>query len=328
MHHEAISEEKNRNWAHDPGVAAGRFVCAQDLMQRNPVFLRIYSTIQQAMEAFRKQGMSSLLAIGENPLDESMCLSGRVCLKDVFRQLFICLMQKDLISLNQALHKPIENILIYSQQTVDPKSDIAKILSVMLVDYPYVMGVGQSGKLLGQICCRDLLELFKPIDGKDSPWIQLIRQALPESAKVSRAMARHVLCLSPKDEISKAVGVFMATATFNIPILDEKGNLERIISQMDALEYVLNLIESKELAVFEKKGLILDRTIGSLDEKEFAMVSGDDSLVDAAEKMIKKNIFCLAVTDIHRRFCGLLAFTDILRWVHAQLKEQVQQPIS
>jgi CBS domain-containing protein len=86
-------------------------------------------------------------------------------------------------------------------------------------------------------------------------------------------------------------------------------------------------MEPKELTVFEQKGLILDRTIGSLEEKEFATISGDNSLADAAKKMIEKNIFCLAVTDIQRRFCGLLTFTDILRWLYDHRKEQVKEPV-
>jgi CBS-domain-containing membrane protein len=327
MHHKEISEDKKVDWTHGTGSAEGRFACAQDLMQRDPEFLRTYFTIQQAMEAFRKQHMSSLLVAGENPLDESLNLSGRVCLKDVFRLLFPGLLQKDLILLNQVMHKPIENILIYSQKTVNPRSDIIEILSVMLADFPSVTGVVNNGTLVGQICCTDLLGLFKPIEGKDSPGIQFIRQALPESAKVSGAMARHVLCLSPNDDISKGIGILMATETPGIPVLDEQGKLRRIISRMDILEYILKLMDSKELAVFEQKGLILDRTIGSLEGKEYATISGDESLVEAAQKMIEKNIFCLAVTDIQRRFCGLLSFADILSWIYAHLKEQVKEPV-
>jgi CBS-domain-containing membrane protein len=322
MHHKTLSEEKKE---HRTGIAIGRSVCAEELMQCEPIFLRPYSTIQQAMQAFRGKRMSSLLVAAENPLDKSLGLSGRVCLKDVLRQMFIGLMQKDLISLNQTLHRPIDNILLHSQQTVDPNSDITDILSVLLDDFPYVTGVVNNGKLIGQICCTDLLNLFKPVDGKGTPWIEFIRQTLPESSKVSTAMARHVLCLSPKDEIAKAMGILMAAETFGIPVLDEQGKLRRIISRMDVLEYITNIIESKDLDVFEKKGLVLDRTIGSLKEKEFATVSGDSSLIEATNKMIEKDIFCLAVTDNHRRFCGLLAFTDILSWMHTHLKEQARQ---
>jgi CBS-domain-containing membrane protein len=324
MHHETISVDKQGNpqGSAEHGIAAGRSVCALDLMQPNPVFLRTYSTNQQAMEAFRKHHTTSLLAVVEDTLGGSLRLSGRVCFKDVFRQIFLSLMQKDLIALNHALHKPVDNILILSQQTINSQSDIMGILPVLLADFPQVAGVQQDGKLIGQIRYTDLLGLFKPIDGKDSPWIQLIRQALPETAKVSRAMARHVLCLWPKDEISKVVGVFMATGTLNIPILDEAGKLKSIISQMDVLEYILDLIEAKELTVFEKKGLILDRTIGSLIEKEFTTISGNDSLIDAIRIMLEKNVFCLAVTDFQQRFCGLLSFTDILVWIYERLKEQ------
>jgi CBS-domain-containing membrane protein len=322
MYHKAISEEKTVDWTHSTGAVAGQFLCAQDLMRRDPVFLRTHFTILQAMEAFRAQRMSSLLVVGENPLDESLNLSGRVCLRDVFRLLYSSLLQKDLILLNQVLHRSIENILIYPQQTVHPRSGITEILSVMLAEFPSVIGIEHKGALVGQINCSDLLDLFKPVDGKESPGIQLIQRVLPESARVSRALARHVLCLSPNDEVSKSMGILMAIETPGIPVLDEQGKLRRIISLMDVLEYILGLIESNELKVFKQKGLILDRTIGSLSEKEFTTVLADDSLVKAVKIMIEKNIFCLAAADTHRRFSGLLTFTDILNWVYAHLKEQ------
>jgi CBS-domain-containing membrane protein len=320
MRHETVSEEKKE---YDKGIVEGQFVCAQDLIQPNPVFLRTQSTIQQAMEAFRKQGMNSLLVVSDNPLDDSLSLSGRVCLKDVFGQIFLCLVQKDLINLNHVLHKSIEKIIVHSQKTVNPRSNITEILSVMLADFPFVTGVVHNGILVGQICCSDLLRLFKPISGKISPVIELIRQALPESAKIHKAMARHILCLSPKDEISKVMGVLMASEASSIPVLDDQGNLRRIISRLDVLEYILQLLESRELTVFEQKGLILDRTIGSLADKEFVTISNENCLSEAVTKMIENNVFCLAVTDIQRRFCGLLAFTDILNWVHAHLQEQL-----
>jgi CBS-domain-containing membrane protein len=114
----------------------------------------------------------------------------------------------------------------------------------------------------------------------------------------------------------------MATATFNIPILDEKGKLERIVSQMDVLEYIMGFLEPNGLTVFDKKGLILDRNIGSLAEKEFTTIPDSAGLIDAVKKMIEKNAFCLAVTDIQQRFCGLLSFMEILGWFYDNLKEQ------
>jgi CBS-domain-containing membrane protein len=318
MRHETISQE---NIAQNTGIV-GRFVCAQDLMQPNPVFLRTHSTIQQAMKAFRQQGMNSLLVASDNPLDDNLSLIGRVCLKDVFGQIFLCLVQKDLINLNHVLHKSIEKMVIHSQKTVNPRSGITEILSVMLADFPYVTGVVHNDILVGQIRCSDLLRLFKPIEGKNSPGVELIRQAPPESAKIHKAMARHVICLSPKDEISKTMGVLMASETSSIPVLDEQGKLRRIISRLDVLEYILQLVESRELTVFEQKGLILDRTIGSLPEKEFVTVLAESCLSEAVTKMIENNVFCLVVTDVHRRFSGLLTFTDILSWAHAHLQEQ------
>jgi CBS-domain-containing membrane protein len=328
MYHKVISGEKTGDWTDEAGAAVRRFVCAEDLMGCEPVFLRTYFTIQRAIEAFCKQHMSSLLVAGENPLDRSLSLSGRVSLKDVFRLLFPGLLQKDPILFKQVLRKPIENILIYPQKTIHPNSDIAEILSVMLEEGSSVAPVVHNGVLVGQICSKDLLDLFKPIDGKDGPGIQLIQRALPESARVSGAMARHVLCLSPKDEISKGMGVLMVTETLAIPVLDEQGNLRQIISRMDVLECILEFIEPKELNIFEQKGLILDRRIGTLDEKGFTTISADDSLVNAVKIMIEKNNFCLAVTDTHRRFSGLLTFTDILNWMYVHLKEQSSLPVS
>ena len=312
MHHKAgTAEVKHQKQTGSNLNSNTKTYLARDLMQPDPVFLRPYSTIQQAMELFRKLMTSSVLIVTENVLDSSFQLCGRISIKEILRHLFPGLKRKDLIVLNQVLHEPVEKVMNRDCQSLSVSSDIKEILSVMLSDYLQAIGVQQDGKLLSYISSTDLLRMFQSVIGTVS---------VPTTAKVSERMARHVLCLSPKDEISKAIEVFMATDVRHIAILDAQGKLLRILHQVDVLEYILELIESKELTEFEKKGLILDRNIGSLVEKGFTTVSQNTGLIEAAKKMTDYNVTCLAVTDVQQRFYGLLSFAEILTWLQEHLK--------
>lgn len=293
-----------------------RLYLAKDLMHSNPTFLQPCSTIQQVMEILHKHSVSSLLVVNESVLDGSFQLCGRIYIKEVFRQLFPGLKRKDLIVLNQVLHEAVEKVMSISLRTLSSSSNIKETVSMMLEDYPQVAGVRQDGKLIGYISNTSLLKLFKPVE-KKGEWLGSVSSTTP---KVFERIAKHVLCLSPKDEISKAMEVFMATDSCYIAILDGQGKLLRILAQEDVLEYILELIESKELTEFEKKGLILDRKIGSLIEKEVATISQTATMINAAKKMAEKNVTCLAVTDAQQRFYGFLSLAEVLAWLQEHLK--------
>ena len=318
MRHEVISADSKQTpkdyGSH--GIAEGAYR-AQDFMSSTPIFLKPYASIQQAMETFRTYAVNSILVVDAKGPDGGFQLSGRITIKNVFRQLFPGLKQKDLLVLNQVLHEPVEKAISKHQLMVNSSLDIRKILPVILKDCSQLAGVQHDEKLVGQIYGTDLLKVLK-INENDNFSLQLIKQALP-TTKVSEIMIGHVLCLSPQDEISKAMEVFMATDTPYIAILNEQGKLMRILFSLDVLEYILELVDSKELIEFEKKGLVLDRTIGSMAEKEFTTIKENSDLAEAVAIMVAKNVFYLAVTDVQQRFYGLFSYMDILAWIQRRL---------
>jgi CBS domain-containing protein len=306
------------------GSATGCRCWAQDLMLPNPVLLLEQSTIWQAIEVFRERKLDSVLVMTETSLEGSPVLAGRIRIKDILRLLFPCLLQEDPVSLNEAMHQPVQRILIRGPQTVGPWSDVRQILSVMLKDFTEVAGVEQDGKLIGQVCGTALLRLFSQSDQKARFIDPLIGHVFPAAAKVSEAMAGHILCLWPQNEISKAVCVFLSTAARHIPILDREAKLKGIVSQQDILDYIAGQLNPAIQEVVGGKKLILDNPLDLLIQEEFATISWGDNLLDAATQMIQKNTFCLAVTDIQRKFSGILSCSEILHWLYNHLPKETE----
>ncbi|MBM4103496.1 MAG: CBS domain-containing protein [Planctomycetes bacterium] len=303
-----------------PAEAATNHSCwVQDLMQSNPVFLREGSTILEAMNVFREQRADSILVVREQESRDGLKLVGRVCVKDMLRSLFPALLRKDIAILNQMLNSHVRQILIPHPQTVGPWSDVKQVLSVMLRDFTQVVGVEQDDKLVGQVCCTALLRLFSQVDEKARPSDPLLDQIFQTPADVSEIMAEHVLCLCPQDDVAKATCVFLATAVQNIPVLNKEAKSEGVLSQYDALDYIAELLEPARLAVFEEKGLILDKTIDSLVHKNAAPISRNTGIVKAAAQMVQNNLSCLAVIDVRRKFCGIISCTEILNWFYNHL---------
>ncbi len=303
-----------------PAEAATNHSCwVQDLTQSNPVFLREGSTILEAMNIFREQRADSILVVREKESPGGLKLVGRICVKDVLRLLFPCLLRKDIVILNQMLNSHVRQILIPHPQTVGHWSDVKQVLSVMLRDFTQVVGIEQDNKLVGEVCCTALLRLFSKVDEKARPSDPLLDQIFQTPVDVSEIMAEHVLCLCPQDDVAKAICVFLATAVQNIPVLNSEAKSEGILSQYDVLDYIAELLEPSRLAVFEEKGLILDKTIGSLVHKNVASISWNTGIVEAAAQMVQNNLFCLAVIDIRQKFCGVISYAEILNWFYNRL---------
>jgi predicted transcriptional regulator len=320
MHHKASVNDKT-GLTQSPAEAAANLSCwAQDLMQSNPIFLREESTILEAMHVFREQRADSILVVREKESRSGLELVGRVCVKDVLRLLFPCLLQKDLVILNQMLNSHVRQILIPNSQTVGPWSEVKQVLSVMLRDFTQVVGIEQDNKLAGQVCCAAPLRLFGKLSEKARPSV-LLDQIFQTHVDVSEIMARHVLCLCPQDDIAKAICVFLATAVQNIPVLNSEAKSEGILTQYDVLDYVAELLEPARLAVFEEKGLILDKTIGSLVRKNEALISWNTGIVEVAAQMVQAHLFCLTVIDIRQKFCGVISCMEILNWFYNHLSK-------
>jgi CBS domain-containing protein len=326
MHHKAtpVNNEANltQNTTSCPAGTATNHSCwAQDLMEPDPVFLREQSTILEAMDVFRKQRTDSILVVREKESRDGLELAGRICIKDVLRLLFPCLLQKDLMILNQMLSGHVRQILIPHPQTVSPWSEVKQVLSVMLRDFTQVVGVEQDNKLAGQVCCTAPLQLFGGGDEKSSPSDPLLDRIFQTSVDVSKIMTEHILCLCPQDDIAKAICVFLATVVQDIPVLNSEAKLEGILSQHDVLDYVAQLLEPARLAVFEEKGLILDKTIGSLVHQNAVIIPWNTGIAKVATQMVQNHHFCLAVTDVRQKFCGVISCTGILNWFYDRLSK-------
>jgi acetoin utilization protein AcuB len=322
MHHKATSVNHKTVLEHTapPAEAAADQHCwAQDMMLPDPVFLREESTILDAIKAFHKQRLDTILVVRENEHKDGFELMGRICIKDVFRLLFPCLLQKDLAIVNHVTCSHVKQILIPRPQTVGPWSGVKQVLSIMLHDQTQVVGVEQNGKLIGQVFCTGPLRLFSHIAEEAYRLHQLLSQVSHASARVSEAVAGHILCLSPRDDIAKAICVVLSTTVRHIPVLNKEAKLESILSQCDVLDYIVEMLDPASVSVFEKKDLILDKTIGGLIFKDVTIIPWNTGLVEAATKMVQNDILCLAVTDVRQKFHGIVSCAEILRWFRDHL---------
>jgi len=320
MHFESLHKCKGKDAVPSSSASAGTCRWAQDVMQVNPVMLRQLNTVQQAIENLISQHLDTLLVVNEADLSRCMKLAGRVCIKDILRLILPSLLRKDMKGFHDVLAAPIDDMVIVYPKTMTPWADIIDVITAMLADYTQVIGIEQDGKLAGQVNSQSILKRVLSTASADSA-IGNDHLSCFSKLCVNDLMAGYVICLEPDDDIARAICLFLATATRYIPVLDKQARLVGIVSQQDILEYTASLLDPVCVSVFENKGNILDRPVGSLLHKEPQVVSGKAALSSAVTLLAHHPSVCLAVTDTQNKFCGILSCSEMFNWIvrHPQI---------
>ena len=126
---------------------------------------------------------------------------------------------------------------------------------------------------------------------------------------VSEVMQRDVLTLHRNDRLHVADGVMLRNGIRHVPVLDQ-GCLVGVVSNRDLNAAALS--RSLDFEPMHREAFLRSIRIADVMTSDVVSVRSDETLRDAARKMVCNRIGCLPVVERGNRFIGLVTETDLL----------------
>ncbi len=123
-----------------------------------------------------------------------------------------------------------------------------------------------------------------------------------QSITVKDYMATGLVSLTPDMGVMEAVQKFLDYRISGAPVLDERGNMIGMLSEMDCLKVVLNA------AYYEEMG----GTVSDYMKKDITTVEADTGIVEMAEMFIKSSFRRYPVVS-EGKLIGQISRRDVLK---------------
>lgn len=123
-----------------------------------------------------------------------------------------------------------------------------------------------------------------------------------QSITVKDYMATGLVSLTPDMGVMEAVQKFLDYRISGAPVLDERGNMIGMLSEMDCLKVVLNA------AYYEEMG----GTVSDYMMKDITTVEADTGIVEMAEMFIKSSFRRYPVVS-EGKLIGQISRRDVLK---------------
>lgn len=122
------------------------------------------------------------------------------------------------------MNEPLRTIMTDEIFTVSPDTTLSKVREILLKKGIHHVPVVEGKKLVGLITTWDMFKLGKSAEEY-------------KDMKASEIMTTHIAKLSPDEHIGAAAEVFEEHLFQAIPIVNEEGELEGIVTTHDLLDY-------------------------------------------------------------------------------------------
>jgi len=131
------------------------------------------------------------------------------------------------------IHSPVSAVMSTDLITVLPFDPVHKIIKVFRDHDFHHIPVVENGLILGMISKLDLLGFFEDV----SRWVDGKHQTqyMMENATASELMTKDIVTLKPTDTLQHAVSIFRENYFRSLPVVDENGKLEGIVTTYDIL---------------------------------------------------------------------------------------------
>ena len=112
---------------------------------------------------------------------------------------------------------------------------------------------------------------------------------------VKDKMTKNPVTISPDDVVSSAVDIFNKNGFHRLPVVDKSNRVVGLITETKVAENVPS--KATSLSIHEINYLLNKTTIADIMIKDVVTCSPNDLLEEAADKMVKTNVFTLPVVD-------------------------------
>ena len=127
-------------------------------------------------------------------------------------------------------------------------------------------------------------------------------------------MVKELYTINVNEPLSKVWDIFKTYGIRYLPVVDDKGILEGIITQRDLYRIESPRITLDGELVYDKislDGYILKYVM----TKEVFTLSPDDTLETAIQAMLNEKYGCIPIVDEHKYVVGIITQVDILKAV-------------
>jgi CBS domain-containing membrane protein len=157
---------------------------------------------------------------------------------------------------------------------------------------------------IGAVRAIDLAALAERSDGDVGP------HAEPSAIRVRDVMAFEVVTLRPSDPLLIADDVMRLGRIRHLPVVDEAGRLQGVLTQRDLLRAALSLSEEHDLAT--RRGQLKTLMVSEAMTRDVVVTSPDTWLREAAAEMFHRKLGCLPVVQ-DGELVGIVTEADFIR---------------
>ncbi|EJP6471479.1 CBS domain-containing protein [Clostridium sporogenes] len=125
---------------------------------------------------------------------------------------------------------------------------------------------------------------------------------------ISDIMNTHVIILSPKDSIKRALDLMNENNINGSPVADEEGNLIGMIVKADIYRFLMEEGHYDTCPV----EWVMTKDVFTASEKE--------DVISIAKKILDKDIIAMPIVDSSNKLLGIVSIEDVLKSLIYKLK--------
>ena len=326
---------------------------ARDVMTYDVKTLALDDTMETCLR-FMKDNKVRHVPVVDRPTgqEERPYLVGIASERDVFRE--ICLQgggPGEKHAKPKGLRRSLAQVVTRHPKCASPETPIRDLLESMLGNRLDMVPVVEGDDLVGTVTAGDIVKLFvrlgalrqlceaarestqlanrSPLDGEESSPLSAVPQGVRD------IMTEEVVCLTPQDDLAKALEVMQEGTFRHIPIVDEEGKLVGVVSDRDVLRHLpfARGRRRREGEGFRSSLFAVDPDdrrlklpLEQIMTEKVVRVSRSCSICDAARTLHRMRASCLPVVDEEENIRGIVTVTDLMRALLAayELVEQAQ----
>lgn len=132
-------------------------------------------------------------------------------------------------------NEPIKTIMSSDVTTVNVTDELSKVRRLMSTEVIHHVPVVSGRKLVGLLSATDLVRLSFSAYGADE---RAVDAMLDHEFSVDKVMQKDLVTLSTSDTVRDAARHLRAGQFHSLPIVDDDGNLEGIVTSTDLIRYL------------------------------------------------------------------------------------------
>jgi len=328
---------------------------ARDIMTQKVRILTLDHTVNACIKLMKalKIRHLPLTDISYDGRQEKPYFVGVISERDVLRQISSLVKEPGEKKIDQrSLRQLLAQVVMRNATTVSPDTPIPEILMIMIDNHYDMVPVLAEREVVGIITTMDILKIFSRLDKALRKLYPKLEKASgpgdpvsagPSDAKalflwisqtVREIMTIEVNCLTPQDNLSAAMNLMQENKIRHIPILDEPGKLQGIVSDRDILRH-LHYTGKRPTGQQSKFRDHLFRVnpdfvnlrlpLEQIMTHKVTHISPDKSTYSIVEILRKLKVSCLPVVDEQNNLLGIVTMTDLMYALLGVYGERVEE---